>query len=109
MLETAIGGVLAVVLYILFNYNFNKFVIGQKVYYYIDNKENIFAGRIIAIVTCVREEDATGASFRRIIPISQRKVTKSEYKLFEVKPIVGGEKIVLTENKIYLENPLKEG
>lgn len=101
--QTIVGGILAVLLYIYTTYqsNKNQLYIGQKIYYYLYDETKKYSGRIMAIITSYREEDITEyGSFLRIIPTSERKISKSQFTVYEVQPIIGGSRIVLPKNKI---------
>lgn len=94
MFATIIGGLLAVIFAII-TYKNEEFYIGQKVYYYVSDKNKKYAGRIVATIVYYREEDITVNESRRIIPNNMRKIVSSHYKLLEIQPILGGQKLTI--------------
>ena len=104
LLSTIIGGIIAIILFLYVHRNDYNLRIGQKVYYYLQDKDKKYSGRITAKVTCCREEDTTETSnTRRIIPVSDRKIKISKHIMYEIQPIIGGEKIFLSEKNILRE------
>ena len=104
MWATIIGGLVGAAIYIYVHRHDYDLRIGQKVYYYLQDKNKKYSGRITAKVTCCRKEDITEVSnSRRIIPLSDRKIKTSEYIVYEIQPIIGGEKIFLSDKNILRE------
>lgn len=99
MAATIIGGIVAVILAIL-TYKSDEFYIGQKVYYYMTDKEKKYAGRIVAIINYYRDEDTTVNESRRIIPINMRKIVSSHWILLEIQPILGGQRLAIPTTNI---------
>ena len=97
MFATIIGGIVATLLAIITykRTDSEDFYIGQKIYYYVIDKEKKYAGRIVAIITYYREEDTTVNESRRIIPNNMRKIIASHWRLLEIQPILGGQKLII--------------
>ena len=97
-----IGAMLAV-LQICFEKK-NKLYIGQKIYYYLDNENKYYSGRIMAIINLNREEDITKpASLKRILSFKERKIRFSKSIIYEIQPIIGGSRVMLSEKNILKE------
>jgi len=101
MLSAIIGGIIAAILGIIsYKMDNNQFYIGQKVYYYVTDRNKPNTGRITATVLCFREEDVTIKESRRIIPNCARKIASSKWLLLEIQPVLGGRKIVVPASNI---------
>ena len=105
-MDILLGGIIAVIVYLYVHRNDSKFKVGQKVYYFLQDESKKYSGRITAKLICKKEEDMTPApkAKRRIIDLRDRDIRTTEYILFEVQPILGGEKIFLSEKNIF-DNP----
>ena len=105
ILQTIIGGIIAILIYLYINSRKSNIRIGQKVYYYFGDKNKLYSGRVIAILTCKREEDSSINQTRRIVPLSEKKIRTMEYKMFEIQPIIGGDKICISDKQTMKEIP----
>ena len=104
LLQIVLGGLIAVMIYVYVQYkkSSNNLYIGQKIYYFIYDKNKKYSGRINAIITCYREEDITNpGSALRIIAFSERKIRNTKSILVEIQPILGGQKLVLPVEHIF--------
>jgi len=105
-LQIIIGGLIGAIIAIIQEYfnNKNKLYIGRKIYYYLDDKNKLYSGRIMAIINLNREEDITKpASLKRILSFNERKIKLSKSIIYEIQPIIGGSKIILSEKNILTE------
>lgn len=103
LLQTIVGGLIgALIAIIQICYERkDQLYIGQKVYYFLDDEHKHYSGRIMAIISMYRREDITKpASLKRILSLKERKIGSSESTIYEIQPIVGGSRIMLSEHNI---------
>lgn len=103
IIQTIIGGIIATILAVI-HYCYERkdqLYIGQKIYYYLDDKQKHYSGRIMAIIFLHRQEDVTKpASLKRVLSSKERKIMTSESVIYEIQPIIGGSRIILSEYNI---------
>ena len=105
MLQIFLYCLISIIIYFLWLYKEkDELYIGRKVYYYLHDQTKIYTGRIMAIIKCDRIEDITHpTSALRIIADSDRKIKKSAFTFVEIQPILGGDRILLSEHNIMKE------
>ena len=105
-MQILIGGLIGAIIAIMQIYfeRKDKLYIGQKIYYYLDDENKYYSGRIMAIINLNREEDITKpASLKRILSFNERKIQFSKSVIYEIQPIIGGSRIILSEKNILKE------
>ena len=103
LMQTIIGGLIGAIIAIvqICYENKDKLYIGQKIYYYLDDETKHYSGRIMAIINLHRKEDITQpASLKRILAFKERKIKTSESIIYEIQPVIGGSRILLSHKNI---------